>query len=199
MTQKEPPRAEETPQVSPNVAAWVERMARFLDRVESKLEIRRIEQVPEPVRAELRELHDEAAEVRQHVPAAPPLADASAPAPARRWVVKIDLDLVRSRMSAADDAAYSREDAAKFLADAGFRSLDGYWTVEEAELSHVEPDEVSHVLTEAECRTLEDALDWAENQGQKGNGATAGWLAFLVLLLLDAVAILVWIFLRPGK
>ena len=199
MTEKEPLETEQTPQLSPHVAAWVQRMALFLDRVESKLEIHHIEQVPEPVKAELQELHDEAAEARQHVPAAPRATEPSEPTATRRWVVKIDLDLVRSRMSAADEATYSREDAGRFLADAGFRSLDGYWTVEEGQLGHVEPDEVSHVLTEAECRTLEDALDWAENQARGSQPAMTGWLAFFILLAIDVLAILGWLFVRHGR
>ena len=196
MPRQEPPRKKVTPQPSPNMAAWVQRIARFLDRVESKLEMHHIEQVPEPVQAQLRQLHDEAAEVRKQVPA--PVPQVSPPDIPHRWVVKIDLDLVRSRMSAADHADYSLQDAANFLADAGFRSLDAYWIVEEPQLSHVEPDEVNHVLTEAECRAIEDALDWAENQDRKGNGA-AGWLAFLILLAVDVVVIVVWMALRHGK
>src|SRR5438067_6478181 len=192
MARKQPLGEEQqTPLLSPNVAAWVDRMARFLDRVESKLEVRRIEQVPEPVRAELRELRAEAAEVRQQAPVPrQPSADVPAPLPGRRWVVKVDLDLVRSRLSTADNAVYSPQEVARFLTDAGFRSLNGYWTVEEAQLSHVEPDEVNHVLTEAECRAVEDALDWAENQGREGSAM--GWMAFLILLVLDVIAIVGW-------
>jgi hypothetical protein len=113
------------------------------------------------------------------------------------WVVRIDLELLRCRLSAADAAGYTPGRVRQFLARSGFRSLDGCWLVEESRLGQVESDEVVDVLLPG-GGAWEESLDWQENHGRGPNGnATAFWLTTIVASVAVIGALLcIWLRLR---
>ena len=208
MSEEEPPARQEL-QVAPDLSQWVRRMEGFLNQVESKIQTYQIGQVPEPMMSQLRQLRSEAEMVRHELPdvrqirrwSQPPVSTGHPP-----WVVKVDLELVRERMSKADGVRHSAEEVRAFLHRAGFVPLDGFYLVNEGQLGHVEPDEVTHLLSEegqlepAIMRAAEDRLDWQENQGHEAQ-VSARWALIAISITALATAALttaLWFLARHG-
>lgn len=172
------------------------RLARFVERVESKLRTFEPFPLPEPVRLEIGQLREEAKQVRQEETGVVPLPSAGASAP-RQWrMVKLDVELIRSRLSAQDGLHYSNDDVCAFLRDTGFCRLDGYWGTKEHRLGVVQPDEVTEVLSEKgkidlpAPLPLEDHLEGVENQ-KRGATSLMRWRLMLSHCVTSAVSAVV--------
>ena len=63
----------------------------------------------------------------------------------RRFLVQVDIELLRSHLSQADREEKSREQIVQFLIDSGFRQTPGGWIVSEADLGVLEPEEVTAI------------------------------------------------------
>lgn len=68
----------------------------------------------------------------------------NAPQP-QTFRVKIRIDTVRLHLSSADGTDYSEGQVLQWLADAGFRQAGDQWLVEEGNLGHLDPSEVSEI------------------------------------------------------
>src|SRR5947209_4007496 len=93
------------------LSGWVSRMAGFLERVEAKLRTYEVGTRSEPI-ADLREVRAEAARLRSELDDSRQRGTDRRPDSHSRprWVVRVDLDLVRRRLSEADRRTYSDDD-----------------------------------------------------------------------------------------
>jgi hypothetical protein len=60
----------------------------------------------------------------------------------RRFLVQIDVELLRSHLAEADREAKSPEQIQEFLSSSGFQPTSGGWLVSEADLGVLNADEV---------------------------------------------------------
>ena len=63
----------------------------------------------------------------------------------RRFLVQIDVELLRSHLSEADREEKSTEQIVQFLVDSGFELTPRGWVVSEADLGVLDPEEVSRI------------------------------------------------------
>lgn len=59
--------------------------------------------------------------------------------------IKINFPALVAHLSREEGRALPTEDVVRWLHDAGFTRDDPYWTVDEADLGHLEPNEVLEI------------------------------------------------------
>ena len=69
----------------------------------------------------------------------------------RSFLVRINLNVLRANLSAADGEAYTRADIRQWLLDAGFEPAGDWWRVSESGLL-LDSSEVVEAIPEAEFR-----------------------------------------------